>query len=61
MTVLNYPVKRSALANAYKVSLKTFRVWLANVGIEHGRTLSPAEIKKIINNYDLPSNVQVRV
>jgi hypothetical protein len=61
MTILNYPVKRSALAKAYRISDRTFITWLRDIGIDHTRTLSPAELKKIVQHYDLPSDVQVRV
>ena len=60
MTVLHYPVKRSALAKTYKVSKNTFTIWLRDVGIKHGRTLTPADLRKIIANYELPDGVEIK-
>ncbi len=32
-----------------------------DIGIVHTRTLSPAEVKKIIATYDLPAGVEIKV
>jgi hypothetical protein len=61
MTILNYPVKRSALAKVYKVSPNTFTARLREIDITHTRTLSPADLRKIIANYDLPNGVEIRL
>ncbi len=58
---LTYPVKRMALAKAYKISERTFTLWVRDIGINHTRTLSPAELKKIIQHYDLPSGVEIKI
>jgi len=60
MTVLNYPVKRAALAQVYQISRQTFTLWLRDIGIKHSRTLSPADLKKIIAEYDLPNGIIIR-
>jgi len=60
MTVLNYPVKRAALAQVYQISRQTFTLWLRDIGIEHSRTLSPADLRKIVAEYDLPANVTIK-
>ena len=59
--VLNYPVKRSALAKVYRVHPNTITAWLREIGIEHTRTLSPADMRKIIANYELPSWAEIRM
>jgi len=60
MTVLNYPVKRAALAQVYQISRQTFTLWLRDIGIKHSRTLSPADLKRIIKEYDLPMGVVIK-
>lgn len=61
MSVINYPVKRSTLAKVYKISDKTLITWLRDIGIEHSKTLTPAELKRIISHYDLPSDVEIKI
>ncbi len=61
MTILNYPVKRNALAQVYKINTKSLRERLREIGIDHGHTLSPKEIKRIISNYDLPDGVEIKL
>jgi hypothetical protein len=59
--VLSYPVKRTALAKVYCVHPNTMTARLREIGIEHTRTLSPADLRKIIANYELPSWVEIRM
>ncbi len=61
MTILNYPVKRSALAKVYRVSPNTFTARLREIEINHTRTLSPADLRKIIEHYELPSGVEIKL
>lgn len=59
--VLHYPVKRITLAkDVYKISLKTLKVWLEDIGICHQSTLSPADLRKIVTNYELPEGVEIK-
>jgi hypothetical protein len=61
MIVLNYPVKRSTLATqVYRISPQSFSIWLTDIGIDHSRTLSPADLKKIINTYGLPEGILIK-
>ena len=60
--VLNYPVKRATLArDVYKINLRAFTLWLRDIDINHRKTLSPADLKKIIAHYDLPSHVTIKI
>jgi hypothetical protein len=52
--MIRYPITRSALADAYGISVKTLRIWLSEIAIEHNKTLSPAEVKKFTDHYGLP-------
>ncbi len=52
--MIRYPITRSALADAYGISVKTLRIWLIEIAIDHNRTLSPADIKKFTDHYGLP-------
>jgi hypothetical protein len=49
-----YPVKRSTLSKIYKISPKTFQTWLKDIDINHSKTLTPADLKKIEETYGLP-------
>lgn len=61
MNILNYPITRSVLAEqVYKISRQSFATWLQDIGITHSRTLSPAEVKKIIDTYGLPVSIEIR-
>jgi len=61
MKLIHYPVKRSTLAKeVYRISEKTFAKWLRNIGITHQKTLSPADIKRIVGHYDLPDSVEIK-
>ncbi|HEY8933808.1 MAG TPA: hypothetical protein VIM65_01250 [Cyclobacteriaceae bacterium] len=61
MTTLHYPVTRKALARVYKISGPTLKIWLTDIGIVHNSTLSPADLHKIIDHYDLPGDVEIIV
>lgn len=57
---LFYPVKRVTLyRDVYKVNDQTFKRMLNAIGIEHSFTLSPKDLKNIIDNYDLPEGWSV--
>ncbi|MCZ8355465.1 MAG: hypothetical protein O9340_12060 [Cyclobacteriaceae bacterium] len=57
--MIRYPITRSALADAYGISVKTLRIWLSEIGIEHNKTLSPAEIKNFTDHYGLPETKKI--
>jgi|GEM_PF-6679099 len=57
---INDPVKRATLALVYSISRPTLRKWLQAVDIEHNNTLSPADLRKIIDAYGLPKGVEIR-
>ncbi len=61
MNILNYPMTRAVMAEqVYKITRQSFAIWLHDIGITHSRTLSPAEIKKIIATYGLSGGVEIR-
>lgn len=60
MTILHYPVKRKALADVYRISEKTFKCWLTDIEIKHEKTLSPADLKKIVKTYGLPDGFEIK-
>lgn len=61
METFHYPVKRNTLAKIYKINPKTFRYWLHEIEIFHGRTLSPGELRKMIEAYGLPGSVEIKI
>jgi hypothetical protein len=59
---LKYPITRSVLAkDVYKVRPQTFTAWLKEIGITHKKTLSPRELRLIIRNYELPTDVAINI
>ena len=61
MTTYHYPVTRNTLAKIYKVTPATFTDWLRDIGITHIKTLSPKDLRKIIESYDLPEGVEIKI
>jgi hypothetical protein len=62
MTTLKYPVTRKVLAAVvYRVHPRTLTDWLRDIGIKHNRTLSPGELRLIIQTYELPTGVEIIV
>jgi hypothetical protein len=57
---INYPVKRATLAQMYCISRPTLRKWLQAVDVEHNGTLSPADLRKLIDAYGLPKGVEIK-
>lgn len=61
MTILKYPITRDVLARqVYRISPQCFTIWLQDIDIIHRRTLSPADLRKIIRAYELPSDIEIR-
>lgn len=49
-----YPITRNQIAEKYGVCAKTIGRWLREIGIEHQKTLSPAECGAFVRAYGMP-------
>lgn len=52
---LHFPIRRSKLAAIYKVDKEVIIEWFKGIGVDHSRTLSPADIVRFIETYGWPT------